>query len=209
MCGVGIDERHGHVADTHGRRLLCVCRPCHLLFDRPGAGGGRYRGVGTDVRVLADAALDPGAWDELQVPVDLVFVLTQTPTPADDPDADTDPTQAGPGAVPQAFYPGPGGATESLLGLDWWGRLVEANPALDTVETDVEAVLLRRDDTGVSCLIVPVDRCYELVGVVRTHWVGLAGGREVWERIEAWFDEVVTGARVVGGSPAPPLSREA
>ena len=39
MCGVAIADEHGHVADTQDHRLLCVCRPCYLLFSADGAGG--------------------------------------------------------------------------------------------------------------------------------------------------------------------------
>ncbi len=32
FCAADIGERHGHVADIADHRLLCVCRPCYLLF---------------------------------------------------------------------------------------------------------------------------------------------------------------------------------
>jgi hypothetical protein len=34
---------------------------------------------------------------------------------------------------------------------------------------------------------VPVDSCYELVGIVRQYWEGFAGGEEVWGRIDEFF----------------------
>ena len=69
FCAVDVGERHGHVADLQDHRLLCVCRPCYLLFGPRGSGGGRYRGVGEDVRRVEDLrarrrplgrAADPG-----------------------------------------------------------------------------------------------------------------------------------------------------
>ena len=30
---------HGHVVNVPRRTLLCVCRPCYLLFTHEGAGG--------------------------------------------------------------------------------------------------------------------------------------------------------------------------
>ena len=33
--------------------------------------------------------------------------------------------------------------------------------------------------------LVPIDDCYELVGVIRTRWRGFGGGEEVWEEIDA------------------------
>ena len=171
FCAVDIGERHGHVADVVDHRLLCVCRPCYLLFAPRGAGGGRYRGVGEDVRRVDGLSLTAGDWDALRIPVDLAFFFGQT------------------GAEHLlAFYPGPGGATESLLDLGAWADISAANPVLDTLVPDVEAVLLRKNGDRFACYIVPIDVCYELVGIVRLNWTGLGGGSEVWQAIDAYFD---------------------
>ena len=50
-----------------------------------------------------------------------------------------------------AFYPSPAGATESLLPLDAWERVLAANPALADVEPDVEALLVDAADAGFAC----------------------------------------------------------
>ena len=185
FCAVDVGERHGHVADVAQHRLLCVCRPCYLLFAPQGSGGGRYRGVGEDVRRVTDLDVSEAQWDALRIPVDLAFFFRQTLRGASSAGSSG---QAGDGLL--AFYPGPGGATESLLDLAAWGDLAAANSVLDTTEEDVEAVLLRRHDGGFSCYLVPIDLCYELVGVVRSSWTGLGGGPEVWARIEAWFADL-------------------
>ena len=119
--------RHGHVADIDQHRLLCVCRPCYLLFAPQGAGGGRYRGVGEEVRRVVDLALDEARWDALRIPVDVAFFFEQT------------------GAEqPLAFYPGPAGATESLLDLRAWVDVIRENPVLGRLHSDVDAALLRQ-----------------------------------------------------------------
>ena len=173
MCGVGITEQHGHVADTHDHRLLCVCRPCHLLFAPDGAGGARFRGVGDVVRPLDALVLDETDWDALQIPVDLAFFFRHS-----------DESEF------HAFYPGPGGATESTLDLGSWTAVLDANPEIAAMLPDVEAVLLRHLDPGFSAHVTPIDLCYELVGIVREHWEGLQGGDEVWQRIAAFFEEL-------------------
>jgi hypothetical protein len=186
FCATDIGERHGHVADVAEHRLLCVCRPCYLLFAPRGAGGARFRAVGEDVKRVADLRLDEAAWDGLRVPVDLVFFLRQTLRDPSSPDS-SPPVEVGP---LQAFYPGPGGATESELDLRAWSGIATANPVLDQVAPDVEAVLLRRHDGGFSCYLVPVDLCYALVGMVRSHWTGLGGGPDVWAHIGDYFDDL-------------------
>ena len=63
-----------------------------------------------------------------------------------------------------------------------------------TLEPDVEALLVRRGDAGrgdrAEALLVPVDACYRLVGLVRRHWKGFDGGAEAWAAIDAFFDEL-------------------
>ena len=44
FCGVDIAEQHSHAVNTETRSLLCVCRPCYLLFTREGAARGKYQG---------------------------------------------------------------------------------------------------------------------------------------------------------------------
>jgi hypothetical protein len=180
LCSVEIDSRHGHVADLQTQRLLCTCRSCFLLFTGSGAGAGRFRALPERSRRVDSVAISQGQWDALQIPVDLAFFFLQT------------------GAESfAACYPGPGGATESLLDLGAWALVCEANPVLGQVEPDVEAVLLRRTDDAFECFLVPIDRCYELVGLVRQSWVGFSGGQEVWGRIDAFFAAIRAASQLV------------
>jgi uncharacterized protein DUF5947 len=170
LCAVPIGPQHPHVADVPDHRLLCACRPCYLLFSTTAASRGRYRAVPETFRSYREFAMSAGQWDSLGIPVSLAFLYRQT---------DQD------GWV--AFYPSPGGATESLLDLTGWDEVVTANPALAAVLPDVEAVLLRKVDDAFECYLVPIDACYELVGVVRQYWQGFSGGEEVWQQIDEFF----------------------
>ena len=76
------------------------------------------------------------------------------------------------------------------------------NLVLDQTMSDVEAVLLRRHDGEYTAHLVPIDVCYELVGVVRTSWKGLGGGPEVWDRMREFFDELDRRGREVPRSGA-------
>ena len=63
---------------------------------------------------------------------------------------------------------------------------------------DVEALLVdRRPAGGFACHLVPIDACYELVGLVRLHWKGFDGGQEAWKAIEAFFDRAAPAQRPV------------
>jgi hypothetical protein len=96
-----------------------------------------------------------------------------------------------------AFYPSPLGATESLLDLAEWQDLVAENPVLAQLEPDVEALFVNRTKGASEHWVLPVDRCYELVGIVRTHWRGFGGGTAVWEALDEFFATLRERARPV------------
>jgi hypothetical protein len=178
LCGTAIAPAHRHLLDVPTRELRCACRPCALLFDRPAAGGGNVRLVPERRLRVMDFALDDLAWEELRLPVDLAFFFRSA--------------QAG---RVLAYYPGPMGATESLLTLEAWEALREANPVLDTLEDDVEALLVNRARGERGHWIVPIDVPYELAGLIRVHWKGLTGGKVVWQEIGRFLGELDRGAR--------------
>ena len=183
MCAEPIGDGHSHVVNLDSRQILCTCRACWLLFTHHGAAGGRYRAVPD--RYLFDAGfkLGEGAWEELQIPVRVAFFFHNSDL----------------GKV-AAFYPSPAGATESLLSLEAWAGVVAANPVMTDLAPDVEALLVRRAGEGFECYLVPIDACYELVGLVRMHWKGFDGGEEAWAAIDGFFDAVRERSR--------PLARE-
>jgi hypothetical protein len=170
MCTKEIGDMHSHVVDLDGRKLMCSCRPCYLLFTVGGAGGVRFRAVPERYRALAGFALAPGQWEELQIPVSVAFFFKNS---VEDRVV--------------AFYPSPAGPTESLLPLDAWDRLAAANPELADIESDVEALLVRAPGEG---YLVPIDACYELVGQMRRLWQGFDGGSEARNEMDAFFDRI-------------------
>jgi hypothetical protein len=171
LCAEAIPEQHRHVLDLRERRPVCVCRACSILFDRDGAGGGHYRLIPDRCRLDEDFDLDDAFWLALHIPVDMAFFFESSAA----------------GRV-VAFYPSPLGATESLLELDAWSDLVGRNPVLETLEPDVEALLVNRARGAREHWLLPVDRCYELVGLIRQRWRGFTGGNEVWDAIDTFFD---------------------
>ena len=171
LCGTPIGPEHRHLLDLATREPVCTCRACALLFDRDGAGGRRMRAIPDRRLRLHDLELGDPLWEELRLPVDIAFLVR------------TDDERGA-----QAFYPSPMGATESLLRLEAWEDLVAANPILATLEPDVEALLVDRARGARRHWLVPIDECFTLVGLIRTRWRGLTGGKEVWQELARFFD---------------------
>jgi hypothetical protein len=139
-----------------------------VLFAHRGASG--LRRVGRTVRRLADFEMTDAEWESLRIPIGLAFFVNSSTE----------------GRI-VAMYPGPAGPTESLLTLDAWNGVAGRNAALSAMEPDVEALLVNRVGAARDCFLAPVDRCYELCGILRLHWRGFSGGEEVWREIHAFF----------------------
>src|SRR5207248_445679 len=73
LCHAPIPAVHRHMLELSSRELVCACRPCSLLFDREGAGGGRYKLVPERRLRLDDFAIGDGIWEELRIPVEMAF----------------------------------------------------------------------------------------------------------------------------------------
>ena len=159
---------------------MCACRPCSILFDRAAASEGKYRLVPDRRLSLEDFAMNDVQWESLRIPVDMAFFFYSTP-------ADR----------VVAFYPSPMGPTESLLKLGAWEELERSNPVLGDMERDVEALLVNRVRGAREHFLVPMDECYSLVGLIRMRWRGLSGGREVWEEIGRFFEELRNRSKTV------------
>jgi Family of unknown function (DUF5947) len=182
MCSEAIADEHQHVVNLEGRQLMCVCRGCYLLFTDTQAEL-RYRAIPDRYLAFPNFALDRRAWEALQIPVGLAFFFYHSTL-----------------GRTVAFYPGPAGATESELDLRAWTDIRAADPRVDTIADDTEALLVRvPDDETASPLayLVPIDTCYEFVGRLRMMWRGFDGGQEVRNYIDEFFEKLDSRSRVV------------
>ncbi|HZD32027.1 MAG TPA: DUF5947 family protein [Candidatus Angelobacter sp.] len=183
LCNVGLHSDHPHLIEVTKRKLLCACDACALLFS--GQAGTKFKRVPRNVRLMADFQMTDAEWDGLLIPINLAFFCENSLE-----------------SRVSALYPSPAGATESLLPLEAWANIVQANPALNHLQSDVEALLVNRVGhargvTPAEYYVVPIDACYRLVGLIRIHWRGLSGGTEVWQEIGKFFAGLRSQAEVV------------
>lgn len=174
LCGAGLLPEHQHLIDPIARKLMCACNACAILF--PSGGETKYKRVPRRIRFLNHFRMTDGQWDSLFIPIGVAFFLKSSIE----------------GRV-LSFYPSPAGPTESMLSLETWSDIVQENPALIEMEPDTEALLVNRLEHArrpSEYFLVPIDKCYELVGIIRSQWRGLSGGAEVWEEIGRFFDEL-------------------
>jgi Family of unknown function (DUF5947) len=177
MCCEQIADAHQHVVNVEGRQLMCVCRGCYLLFTDTNADL-RFRAVPDRYLTFPGFGLGRREWQLLQIPVGLAFFFRNS-------------------ALQRtvAFYPGPAGATESELDLSAWDGIRAADPRVDLLADDTEALIVRVPDDETrppECHLVPIDACYEFVGRLRTLWRGFDGGQQVREFIDEFFELVST-----------------
>lgn len=177
LCGANIGPVHPHLFEPHERRLSCACDACALLFaDRR---GGRFMPVPRRILRLADFRCSDAQWDALRVPINLAFFFQSTPA-----------------GCPMAIYPSPAGPTEAIPDADVWVQIVGDNPALASIEADVEALLVNRVGKSRQAFIAPIDECYRLVGLLRLHWRGLSGGSKLWAEIDRFFIDLQGRAKI-------------
>jgi hypothetical protein len=176
MCNVTIPEEHSHVVQIEQRQLMCTCRPCALLFTDRAAGNGKFASVPDRYLYDPEPDLSDASWEALQIPVHMAFFFVNSKL-----DGKT-----------VAFYPSPAGATESDLASEGFDEFMSDTPLFGQLEPDVEALLIYRLSPKVGhdideIFLAPIDACYELVGLVRSHWRGFDGGQELWEAVEVFF----------------------
>jgi Family of unknown function (DUF5947) len=178
LCSAELPPTHRHLFEMTEREVVCACDPCAMRFHD--VVGGRFKLVPRDARALPNFKLSDAQWENLSLPIDLAFFFFNS--------------------LPEkmtAMYPGPAGATESLLPLTAWATLVADNPLLGQLEPDVEALLVNRVGVSREYFIAPIDACYELVGLIRMHWRGLSGGDAVWREIASFFSRLQENARTL------------
>jgi hypothetical protein len=166
-CGAGLAVEHRHQFDPKTRLIHCACEACAVLYQNA------YLDIPSEVVLLPDFKMSDAEWDELLIPISLAFF-----------------TYSSAAERVVALYPGPAGASESLLRLDAWEEIAAANPALLQLRSDVEALLVNRVGSTREYFIVPIDECYKLVGTIRTRWNGLSGGAAVWGEIAGFFEQL-------------------
>ena len=150
-----MSEEHRHLLDVHERRILCACEPCCAMR----SGEDDLRPTGTRTLRLEGFELSDELWAQFQIPIGLAFFFV---------------SDVADGVV--ALYPSPAGATECELYLAAWNELVAANPVLADLEPEVEALIVNRLADPPVHAIVPIDRCYELVGMIKAAGRGSRAG---------------------------------
>jgi Fe-S cluster biogenesis protein NfuA/nitrite reductase/ring-hydroxylating ferredoxin subunit len=169
LCPSGLSDDHRHLLHLYERRIVCVCETCWSMH----SGDDEYRPAGTRTLWLEDFELSDEQWAGLQIPIGLAFIMRSSMT-----------------QQVVALYPSPAGATESELDLISWGAMCAANPVLDRLDADCEALVVNRLAEPAQYAIAPIDQCYRLVGMIKSRWEGISGGRAIEGAVAEFFGEL-------------------
>ncbi len=175
LCPSGVSADHRHLLHLDERRILCVCETCWSMR----SGDPEYRPTGSRTLWLEDFAMPDDVWAAFDIPAGLAFMM-----------------RSGVSGGIVALYPSPVGATECELDLGAWDRLTEANPVLERLEPDAEALIVNRlgREAGGEYVIAPIDQCYRLVGVIKEGWEGISGGDAVDVAVDGFFSRLRPGS---------------
>jgi hypothetical protein len=182
LCASPVPPVHQHLLEAASRALICACPACAMLF---GTSDSKYRRVPRGIRLLRNFQASDQMWEDLAIPINMAYFCHDSRD-----------------GRAKASYPSPAGAIESLLALEAWRDLMDANPILKSLEPDVECLLANRvgllsGNAEAEYFLAPIDECYKLVGLIRTHWSGLSGGTEVWQQLAEHFASLRERAVVV------------
>ncbi|MGA9883306.1 MAG: DUF5947 family protein [Candidatus Acidiferrales bacterium] len=185
VCSRILGSQHPHLVDPHARRIICACEGCALLFE--GSAAMAYRRIPRDTFLLRGLEIDAVDWESLSIPIGLAFFLLTSVTNA-----------------VAAIYPSPGGPVETELSMGAWEELARRHPRVQKMDSDVEALLVNRLSGSSRCYLTPIDRCYELTGLLRKSWSGFSGGDQVWIQVDHFFARLEAQATVIGAADARP-----
>lgn len=169
LCGAELAEDHRHLLHLDERRILCACEPCVAMR----SGDGPYRPTGVRLLWLEDFDLPEELWASLRIPIGLAFFMRSSSAER-----------------VVGMYPSPAGATECELELSAWEDLCAANPVLESLDEDVEGLIVNRMGEPHQFAIAPIDECYRLVGTIKANWEGISGGGAVEWVVPAYFEEI-------------------
>lgn len=182
LCGLELQPVHPHLLERRNRAVACACSACAILFaDRQ---DGKFLRIPVDVRAVRELSLDDMQWEELSIPISLAFFLR------------------GQDGTMKAMYPSPAGTIESSLPLDPLPEFLASNATVAKMAPEVEALLVSRVKGEEAALLVPIDECFRLTGLIRKKWHGLSGGTEVWIAVREFFAGLRKRAGVATGAVA-------
>jgi hypothetical protein len=154
-----VSSVHEHLVRRSTFRLQCSCSACAQLL---AADGADYVRVPRRITKLDSLRMSETEWEALGIPIRLAFFVKRS-------------AQGDQEEGVRAIYPSPAGPTVAGVPVEAWAAIASANPILQDLQTDVEALLVHRLRSPPESYVAPIDECYRLVGLLRAEPRGFSG----------------------------------
>ncbi|HEX3809525.1 MAG TPA: DUF5947 family protein [Rhizomicrobium sp.] len=171
LCRASLSGKHDHLLEIAAGQMRCACKSCAQSYGTAEEG---FLPIASRKQRLSQFALSDAEWDGFQIPIDLAFLVRK-------------------GERLTALYPGPAGIVQSEPDPSAWQSLLAANPVLNELQPEVEALVVNRVQGRREAYRLSIDHCFTLAGTMRSQWHGLSGGPKVWDEIARYFDIIGAG----------------
>lgn len=150
LCSADMELSSNHLFEVAIREVVTVCDDCALKYER--LPGGPLKSIPRETRPLLDFRM-PHSISAIQFKGNVTFLFYSTAT-----------------AKIMSICPTANGPVESTVSREIWKQLIEANPVLQEMRPDVEALLMTGNEDLREFFVAPIDVCYDLVKMFRKDW---------------------------------------
>jgi hypothetical protein len=176
LCGHELARGHRRLIDLATNLVLAACAGCEHSVVPDGRKSLRYQVVSDRYVRLPRGVIKSGRWDALRIPVALAFLVHRS---LHDEYV--------------AYYPSPNGPLVEELTRDQWADMMGGEHLLESLQSDVEALLVDARGVTPAGYIVPITTYFDFDRRLGDDWRGYDGGLQAAGVVDAFVMSLGSG----------------